>query len=122
MLTGWGREGSGRTSALYGNSLVFIVQISRPRDLSVLASAHPLIIRRMKGLFGFCWVAFLDQKMEPILLNMGLSYTKSPREWTSKAAPLPGAMQAFLCPGQSRGAASPAHSGCSIDTLHIKQK
>lgn len=84
MLTGWGREGAGRTSALYGNSLAFIVQISRPRDLSVLASAHPLIIRRTKGLFGFCWVAFLDQKVEPILLNMGLSYTKSPREWTSK--------------------------------------
>lgn len=122
VLTSCGREGGGRTFALYGNNLVFIVQISRPRDLSVLASAHPLIIRRMKGLFAFCWSAFLDQKVEPILLNMGLSYTKS-----SRLQKLPLYQeQCKLSSVQAKAgvwcAASPAHSGCSIDTLHSKQK
>lgn len=100
LLTGWGREGAGRTSALCDNNLLFIVQISRPRDLGVLASAHQLIRRRMKeALLAFCWAAFLDQKLEPILLNI-LSYTQSSREWTSKAAPLPGARQALPRPNQ----------------------
>lgn len=95
MLTGRGREGAGRTSALYDNILLFIIQLSRPRDLRILASAHQLIIRMKDSLLAFCWAAFLDQKVEPILLNTGLSYTKSSRGWISKAIPLPGAMQAF---------------------------
>lgn len=83
------------------------------------------------GLFAFCWAAFLDQKVEPILLNMGLS--KSSRDfehgsfqitWISKAAPLPGAMQAFLCPGQSRVwcAASPAHSGWALTPCTVTER
>lgn len=55
-----------------------------------------------EGLFAFCWVAFLDQKLEPILLNI-LSCTKSSREWTSKCPftrsnasfPLPRPRQGF---------------------------
>lgn len=77
MLTGWGREGAGRTSLLCEGSLLFIVQIFRPRDLSGLTSALSIIRRTKGGLFAGFLTAFLDQKVEPTLLQVGLSYTES---------------------------------------------
>lgn len=74
---GWGREGAGRTSVLCEDSLLFIVQIFRRRDLSGPPSALSIMRRTKDGLFGVFWAAFLDHKVEPTLLNMGLSYTKS---------------------------------------------
>lgn len=109
VLTGWGREGDGRTSLLCEGSLLFIVQIFRPRDLSGLTSALSITRRTKGGLFAFFWTAFLDQKVEPTLLNVGLSYTESSWEWTSNVqatlitTSAPGVMQAFLWAGWSSG-------------------
>lgn len=59
MLAGWGREGAGRTLLCEG-SLLFIVQIFRPRDLSGLTSALSIMRRTKGGLFAGFWTAFLD--------------------------------------------------------------
>lgn len=122
VLTGWGREGAGRTSVLCKDSLLFAVQIFGRWHFSGPASVLPVIIRKQRiACSRFFGAAFLDQLVEPTLEH-GSSYSNSswrpghchnyacPRRAAS--FPLPGLQQ------RSERTASPSHKGCSIQRLH----